>query len=247
MYFGEYWYDNGGLPSILANYLLTLKLNAFDYLDKDNLINVPTNDFINPTSLTTINQNVLMCQTGYLTLRSEVKVLKSRIYLGIPNGEIHKAITHLLALKVFNNDINVDNEKGENLFEIGSFEDIITLLNSIMHSVPYDNYPILSEAAVQNSIRLYLAGAGMEAKSEVHEAKGRADLILETDNRRIVFELKFAQNDKEAKIKLKEAVEQIKSRDYGNILPVKKELIRIAAVFNAEPKVRAFKEVENVK
>lgn len=247
VYFGEYWYDNGGLPSILANYLLTHKLNAFDYLDKDNLINVPTNDFINPTSLTTINQNVLMCQTGYLTLRSEVKVLKSRIYLGIPNGEIHKAITHLLALKVFNNDINVDNEKGENLFEIGSFEDIITLLNSIMHSVPYDNYPIVSEAAVQNSIRLYLAGAGMEAKSEVHEAKGRADLILETDNRRIVFELKFAQNDKEAKIKLKEAVEQIKSRDYGNILPVKKELIRIAAVFNADPKVRAFKEVENVK
>ena len=246
VYFGEYWYDNGGLPSILANYLLTHKLNAFDYLDKDNLINVPTNDFINPTSLTTINQNVLMCQTGYLTLRSEVKVLKSRIYLGIPNGEIHKAITHLLALKVFNNDINVDNEKGENLFEIGSFEDIITLLNSIMHSVPYDNYPIVSEAAVQNSIRLYLAGAGMEAKSEVHEAKGRADLILETVNRRIVFELKFAQNDEEAKIKLKEAVEQIKSRDYGNILPVKKELIRIAAVFNADTKVRAFKEFENV-
>lgn len=246
VYFGEYWYDNGGLPSILANYLQTHKLNAFDYLDKDNLINVPTNDFINPTSLTTINQNVLMCQTGYLTLRSEVKVLKSRIYLGIPNGEIHKAITHLLALKVFNNNINVDNEKGENLFEIGSFEDIITLLNSIMHSVPYDNYPIVPEAAVQNSIRLYLAGAGMEAKSEVHEAKGRADLILETDNRRIVFELKFAQNDKEAKIKLKEAVEQIKSRDYGNIIPVKKELIRIAAVFNADPKVRAFKEFENV-
>lgn len=246
VYFGEYWYDNGGLPSILANYLLTHKLNAFDYLDKDNLINVPTNDFINPTSLTTINQNVLMCQTGYLTLRSEVKVLKSRIYLGIPNGEIHKAITHLLALKVFNNDINVDNEKGENLFEIGSFEDIINLLNSIMHSVPYDNYPIVSEVAVQNSIRLYLAGAGMEAKSEVHEAKGRADLILETDNRRIVFELKFAQNDEEAKIKLKEAVEQIKSRDYGNILPVKKELIRIAAVFNADTKVRAFKEFENV-
>ena len=246
VYFGEYWYDNGGLPSILANYLLTHKLNAFDYLDKDNLINVPTNDFINPTSLTTINQNILMCQTGYLTLRSEVKVLKSRIYLGIPNGEIHKAITHLLALKVFNNDINVANEKGENLFEIGSFEDIITLLNSIMHSVPYDNYPIVSEVAVQNSIRLYLAGAGMEAKSEVLEAKGRADLILETDNRRIVFELKLAQNDEEAKIKLKEAVEQIKSRDYGNILPVKKELIRIAAVFNADTKVRAFKEFENV-
>ena len=116
-----------------------------------------------------------------------------------------------------------------------------------MHSVPYDNYPIVSEAAVQNSIRLYLAGAGMEAKSEVHEAKGRADLIVETDNRRIVLELKYAQNSEDSKIKLKEAVDQIKSRDYGNIIPVKKELIRIAAVFNADTKVRSFKEVENVK
>lgn len=40
-----------------------------------------------------------------------------------------------------------------------------------MHSVPYDNYPIVSEPAVQNSIRLYLAGADIEAKTEVHEAR----------------------------------------------------------------------------
>ena len=32
--FGEYWYDNGGLPSILVNYLKTHELNIFDYLDK---------------------------------------------------------------------------------------------------------------------------------------------------------------------------------------------------------------------
>ena len=35
-----------------------------------------------------------------------------------------------------------------------------------------------------------------------------------------------------------EAIEQIKTRDYGNILP-QKELIRIAAVFNASPTVRS--------
>ena len=49
-----------------------------------------------------------------------------------------------------------------------------------------------------------------------------------------------------AKAKLSEAVEQIKSRDYGNILPKKDELIRIAAVFNADPKVRAFTEYQQV-
>ena len=68
--FGDYWYDNGRLPSILVNYLKTHELNAFEYLNKENTVSIPVNDFLNPTALTTINQNVLMCQTGYLTLRS---------------------------------------------------------------------------------------------------------------------------------------------------------------------------------
>ena len=46
----------------------------------------------------------------------------------------------------------------------------------------------------------------------------------------------------EAKAKLDEAITQIQDKDYGNILPLKKEILRIAAVFNADPKVRAFSE-----
>ena len=91
VYFGEYWYDNGGLPSILANYLQTHKLNALDYIDKDKTINIKVNDFKNPTSLTSINQNVLMCQTGYLTLRSPV-YSKGFMTLGIPNSEVYNAL-----------------------------------------------------------------------------------------------------------------------------------------------------------
>ena len=243
-YFGEYWYDNGGLPSILVNYLKTHKLNIFDYLEKGKYIAVATNDFKNPTALTTINQNVLMCQTGYLTLRSNLKY--SEMLLGIPNGEIYKALTSLLAAKFFEGKIKVFNEKGINIIEKGSIEDIVSLLNTIVHSVPYDHYPITSEAMVQSLIQAYLRGAGFDVLSEVHEAKGRADLIVNTDNRRIVFEFKYAQNETEAKAKLNEAVEQIKTRDYGNILPKKNELIRIATVFNAELKVRAFSQYQLV-
>ena len=236
--FGEYWYDNGGLPSILVNYLKTHELNIFEYLDKDKFLKVSSDDFKNPTALTTINQNVLMCQTGYLTLRSNLKY--SEMLLGIPNGEIYKALTSLLAAKFFEGKIKVFNEKGINIIEEGSVEDIVSLLNTIVNSVPYDNYPISSEAMVQSLIQAYLRGAGFDVQTEVHEAKGRADLIVNTDNRRIVIEFKYAQNEAETKAKLSEAIEQIKSRDYGNILPKKAELLRIAAVFNADPKVRAF-------
>ena len=243
--FGEYWYDNGGLPSILVNYLKTHELNIFDYLDKNKSLKVTDDDFKNPTSLTTINQNVLMCQTGYLTLRSSLND-SNIIALGIPNGEIYKALNKLLAAKFFKGTIDVTNDANENILDVGSVEDIISLLNTMVNTVTYDAYPLNSESAVQNYVKAYLLGAKQNVFSEIHQAKGRADLMIETNKRRIVIEFKYAKDETEAKAKLSEAVEQIKSRDYGNIVPRKDELLRIAAVFNADPKVRSFTEYKAV-
>ena len=245
VYFGEYWYDNGGLPSILVNYLKTHELNIFEYLDKDKFLKVSSDDFKNPTALTTINQNVLMCQTGYLTLRSDLNKT-STVALGIPNGEIYKALNRLLANNIFKGNTDITDDYGRSLLEVGTVDDIINLFNSALNSVSYDNYPIVSESSVQNMLKLYLLGAHQKVLSELHEAKGRADLVVNTDNRRIVFEFKYAKNETEAKSKLHDAVEQIKTRGYGNIVPNKTELLRIAAVFNADPKVRAFTEYQSV-
>ena len=243
--FREYWYDNGGLPSILVNYLKTHELNIFDYLDKNKSLKVTDDDFKNPTSLTTINQNVLMCQTGYLTLRSSLND-SNIIALGIPNGEIYKALNKLLAAKFFKGTIDVTNDANENILDVGSVEDIISLLNTMVNTVTYDAYPLNSESSVQNYVKAYLLGAKQNVFSEIHQAKGRADLVIETNKRRIVIEFKYAKDETEAKAKLSEAIEQIKTRDYGNIVPRKDELLRIAAVFNADPKVRAFTEFQLV-
>ena len=244
--FGEYWYDNGGLPSILVNYLKTHELNSFDYLNKENPITIPVNDFLNPTALTTINQNVLMCQTGYLTLRSALTSGDLTVDLGIPNGEIYKALNRLLAINFYKEGIYTLAKGVRDLLDAGEIEDIIDRFNSVINSVSYDHFPINSEAAVQNYLYLFLIGAGIETTTESHSSKGRADLIIETKNRRLVFELKYAEDETVAKTKLSEAVEQIKARDYGNTEPKKAELLRIAAVFNADPKVRAFTEYQKV-
>ena len=246
VYFGEYWYDNGGLPSILVNYLKTHELNSFDYLNKENPITIPFNDFMNPTALTTINQNVLMCQTGYLTLRSALTSGDLTVDLGIPNGEIYKALNRLLAINFYKEGIYALAKGVRDLLDAGDIEDIIDRFNSVINSVSYDHFPINSEAAVQNYLYLFLIGAGIETTTESHSSKGRADLIIETKNRRLVFELKYAQNETEAKTKLTDAVEQIKARDYGNTEPKKEKLIRIATVFNADPKVRKFSQFSKV-
>ena len=246
VFFDEYWYDNGGLPSILVNYLKTHELNAFDYLNKENPITIPVNDFLNPTSLTTINQNVLMCQTGYLTLRSALTSGDLTVDLGIPNGEIYKALNRLLAINFYKEGIYTLAKGVRDLLDAGEIEDIIDRFNSVINSVSYDHFSINCESVVQNYLYLFLIGAGIETTTESHSSKGRADLIIETKNRRLVFELKYAQNETEAKTKLSEAVEQIKARDYGNTEPKKAEILRIAAVFNADPKVRAFTEYQIV-
>ena len=244
VYFGEYWYDNGGLPSILANYLQTHKLNALDYIDKDKTINIKVNDFKNPTSLTSINQNVLMCQTGYLTLRSPV-YSKGFMTLGIPNSEVYNALFSLMALNIFD-DTKLLSVNEQILTQSKDAGEILGLFNTVLNTVSYDNYPISSEAVVQQLLYMYLKGICNSVTAELHSSKGRADLVIESDNRRIVFEFKYAENETEAKAKLSEAVEQIKTRDYGNILPKKNELLRIATVFNADPKVRAFTEYQEV-
>ena len=246
VYFGEYWYDNGGLPSILVNYLKTHELNSFDYLNKENPITIPVNDFLNPTSLTTINQNVLMCQTGYLTLSSALTSGDLTVDLGIPNGEIYKALNRLLAINFYKEGIYALAKGVRDLLDAGEIEDIIDRFNSVINSVSYDHFPINSEAAVQNYLYLFLIGAGIETTTESHSSKGRADLIIETKNRRLVFELKYAEDETVAKTKLTDAVEQIKARDYGNTEPKKEKLIRIAAVFNADPKVRKFSQFSKV-
>ena len=242
--FGEYWYDNGGLPSILANYLQTHKLNALDYIEKDKTINIKVNDYKNPTSLTSMNQNVLMCQTGYLTLRSPV-YSKGFMTLGIPNSEVYNALFSLMALNIFD-DTKLLSVNEQILTQSKDAGEILGLFNTVLNTVSYDNYPINTEAMVQQLLYTYLKGICNSVSAELHSSKGRADLVIESDNRRIVFEFKYAKNETEAKSKLLDAVEQIKTRDYGNILPKKAELLRIAAVFNADPKVRAFTEYQQV-
>ncbi|MBQ9274968.1 MAG: hypothetical protein IJ228_09150, partial [Succinivibrio sp.] len=61
---------------------------------------------------------------------------------------------------------------------------------------------------------------------------------LNFKQRRIVIELKFSQEGSDAKALLEDAIEQIKSRDYGRENLGGRELLRIAAVFNAAKDAR---------
>ena len=227
--YGDYWYDNGGLPSILVNYLKTHRFNEIDFVDKD--IRVDYDSFQNPTSLLNIDQNVLMCQTGYLTLKSSFNE-NGKLLLGTPNNEVKKALLRILSVNFFGDVPDVFNSNNINIIEFGTADEIIKFFNSVFNTITYDNYPIKDEASVKLCIQMYLIGARQDVKAETHQAKGRTDIVIDYQDRRVVLELKFAKSKAEEPSLLHQAIEQIESRDYGNILPIKRNVMRIAAVFN---------------
>ena len=181
-----------GVPTILKEYLSTHNLDIEGLVNKDLLVNVSADEFLNPTSLIDMNRHVLMCQTGYLTLRSPLFRMNS-IDLGIPNQEVNRALIPLLALNIFGTkSLNVK-VRPEKILLTGSAEEIIELFNTVLNTVSYDHYAITNESILEAILRIYLEGKCNNVSAESMSSKGRTDLLIETGDRRIVIELKYAQ------------------------------------------------------
>ena len=238
---GDYWYANGGVPSILARYLETHIIQLEDYT-KD--IKVKRNDFLNPTSLLDMKQPVLMCQTGYLTAHSRVPD-GGTITLGIPNMEVRRSLASLLSERIFPG-VDFTQSDNENFFSEASPEEIVEKLNSLMNTISYENYKSMNEKTVQGLLHAFFIGAAQPVRTEVQSAAGRSDIVLEYENRRVVFELKYAEKEADCESQLQEGVKQMKSRRYGVLLP-KKDVLQIALVFNGDKAVRQFTRYEAVE
>ncbi len=236
--YGDYWFGNGGIPSILSNYLKSHELD-FNKLKQQSII-IDYENFTNPTSLLTIDQNVLMCQTGYLTLNSPLSE-DFAVNLDKPNNEVRRALNRLYFFKITDNKYLITYESLEKL-KSGKAEDIFNFFNAYLRTISYENYPITSESVLRGYLHIILLCYRVNVAVEVQNSKGRSDMQLELDNRRIVLELKFVKDSSEVQEKLAEAVAQIKARDYGNILPLKSELLRIALVFDSS--IREFAAFE---
>ncbi len=109
------------------------------------------------------------------------------------------------------------------LLEKGTADDIFNILNILVNSLSYEKYPITNESALRGFLYAFFIGAGLTVLAEHQNSKGRSDLEIDYDNRRMVLELKYANDSSMVQSKLVEAVEQIKERDYGNTFPLKKK------------------------
>ena len=242
--FGDYWYDVGGLPSILMKYMESHNLNIDNLLTSE--IAIPYNDFVNPTSLIDINENVLMYQTGYLTLKSEID-RNDDVILGTVNREVRAALFSLLTLRIYERNVSPYASGKKYVLEQGSADDVISLFNSVLAVLSYDKYPVNDESVLRALLQVYLLGKEHDVRVEQHNSKGRSDIIVNFTKRRVVLELKYTDKNSEEQKKLDEAEKQIIEKGYGLENIGDRDLLQIACVFNGDKSKRQitmFKTVE---
>ena len=172
--FEDYWSVKFGMPSIVAKYLEAVASRPEDCFAN---INVIIDYFMFPSSLLDMKQEVLMCQTGYLTLRSTVPNGNS-VRLGVPNREVRRALEKRLSLAIFHNADSA-RDKVENIFHRSSADEIVGYLNSLMNTVSYEDYKSITEKTIQSMLHAYFIGADKPVRTEFQSSTVRSDIVLE--------------------------------------------------------------------
>lgn len=230
--FANYWYNSSGNPSILLNYLKGHCLKDPAHYGNDQVVN--GTELTSSKDINKLSDLVMLYQSGYLTLKAK-SVLGNRYTLNYPNRELALSMAQLYAENL--------PEEGD-LVNFGmiflnfSQENFVNELNAFIGKMSYERFPLKDEYSIQSLLYLALRAAGFSPDIEVKNAHGRSDLELRAANRYFVLELKYAREDQDADKLLDAAVEQIKSRHYGEYNHPKLEHVRIALVFSQQQ--RAF-------
>ena len=235
----NYWFESGGQPTVLMKHLTNHALA--EPMSYGEVRQVTISDLRASRQYGEMSVDVLLCQAGYLTIRSVFP--NGRVALGYPNKEVAVSMAKLYADELLRGKIldKLGAPPACDYLAHGSVEDVIGYFNDALNAIGYANYPITSEAACRCYLQVLLIGAAMVPHVETHTALGRSDLEVDAGSRRWVFEFKYAERSRDAAKRLEEALEQIRTRRYGEA-PHDRELIRAAAVFNAEERrISAFK------
>lgn len=227
--FQNYWFESGGKPSVLLEYMKShvLREPAFYSSQKS----IPLDDLSGSSSIEGISDTGLLTQAGYLTIR---RVEDDVAFLDYPNEEVRKSMALLYVRQILGDRLPAQvnaNAIKQDLIN-GNPEAVYQQFNRFFASIDYQNYPVKDESSLRAIAYAYIAGMGFKLSMEVHHYKGRSDLEVETEKFRWIFEFKVLRKLESAKEKLELAVEQMTSKDYG--AQYNCSLIKLAMVYSIE-------------
>ena len=245
--FSDYWFQDSGVSTLVSNFI---QLIGGVTVDDRNIHSTDWKKFeINTDLNSPSNRLAVLTQCGYFTIK---KSIAGSVFVGLPNLELLHAWAYLLtdtmmhSVNASGDDINrMRVLKGSLSSQDVSANALSDLFNSIYKVLNSSSNRIDTEYDACDIPMLYCLGSGYDARTEVPEKGGRADLTFEFTDRRMVIEMKCARDGEDAGKKLDEAKAQIESRDYGKYAPLKK-LRRFAMVFSVpEQKIVLAAEVKD--
>ncbi|MBE6340010.1 MAG: AAA family ATPase [Bacteroidales bacterium] len=219
--FGFYWFATG-TPTFLVRQLASVD-NEFDFKELIDGVSVSIGEI---TDYRPDNPNIipLLYQSGYLTIKAFDKW--AQIYtLAYPNEEVKYGMLNSLAPEITSRgDTTISLVKMRKALISKDVDTMLLILKSVYASLPYikpiyredmddeDRQDVLNryiERDFQNVIYVFFLLMGQPTYSEVQNALGRADCIVETDKYVYLFEFKVESS-------ADEALTQIKMHEYAS-------------------------------
>lgn len=228
--FQNYWFESGGRPSVLLGYMQSHILrNPEEYCSQKS---IQLSELSGSSDVESLSDIGLLTQAGYLTIRN---VNQGVAFLDYPNEEVRRSMALLYVKQLLKEKLPIQVGAGSirrDLVEKNA-EAVFQQLNRFFASIDYQNYPAKDESMVRAIVFAYVAGTGLEVRSEVHNFKGRSDLEVLAEDVRWIFEFKVAREGENPEKKLTEALRQIESREYGTQY-ASSGCMKIALVYSTE-------------
>ena len=226
----DYWFGSG-TPTYLIN-----MMRKYDFLPADlgEAIEVGKKDFDAPTeTMTTIVP--LLYQSGYVTIKGYDKPTKLYL-LALPNQEIRvglygSLLPHYLMDK--SAKANTTIAKMSVLVKKGDMDAAFCLLNDFLETVPYCDNTNYEGHWQQTLYIMFALLTNYSILVEPHTAKGRIDIMMETNDTIYVMELKFNKS-------AEEALAQIDAKHYADAFKMSgKKVVKIGLNFSVMDEVNS--------
>ena len=198
----HYWYETG-TPTFLVQLIKKYRPNL------GQLENVTIDaDALSMVNTFSSNPLPILYQSGYLTI-ADYDAEFAAYTLNYPNHEVKEGFLKGLLPLVIGEERTTEFSISHFVRSVrrGDTDDFFERIDALLADIPYENKPDY-EMQFQNFLYLLFKLMGFYTEIEYHTAKGRADLILKTDQYIYVMELK---RDASAEA----AMKQIKDKNYA--------------------------------
>lgn len=210
---GIYSLNQGGK---LLDYLDSIMGNLEDYLDMDK------GQHLIPSKFSSINQFAQFLQNFTQYLRDNYYLIEINFNKGqtdiivadIANmvNEIIEMSNRCLDIILVDDNVPIPYQQVKKSLYNGDVKEFISLLNSIIKSIPYlIHKEKFNEGYFHSFFHVALTLIGMRPLSEVATSDGRIDMVINCPKTIYIMEFKYSPNDKDLS---KVALEQIKSKKY---------------------------------